>query len=114
RLSALADAAIRAMPALAATLGAELDRAEVLPPGRTPPANVAAMGRAVTYRDETTGRVQTVTLVYPEAADIEAGRISVLTPVGTALIGLAAGRSIDWETRTGETRRLTVLGVGPG
>jgi regulator of nucleoside diphosphate kinase len=53
--------------------------------------------------------VQTVTLVYPQEADISKGRISVLTPIGTALIGLPVGKSIDWTTRTGETKRLTVL-----
>ena len=53
-----------------------------------------------------------MTLVYPAQADISQGKISVLTPVGTALIGLRAGHSITWDTRTGETRRLTVLKVG--
>jgi regulator of nucleoside diphosphate kinase len=52
-----------------------------------------------------------VTLVYPGEADIGQGRISVLTPVGAALIGLSKGQSIDWATRTGETRRLTVIEV---
>ena len=61
--------------------------------------------------DDTTGKVQTVTLVYPEEADISQGKISILTPIGTALIGLHAGHSITWETRSGELRRLTVLQV---
>jgi regulator of nucleoside diphosphate kinase len=65
----------------------------------------------VEFRDDTTGKVQTVTLVYPEDADISKGRISVLTPIGTALIGVRAGDSISWETRTGDLRRLTVLQV---
>jgi regulator of nucleoside diphosphate kinase len=49
--------------------------------------------------------------VYPNEADISLGRISILTPIGTALIGLGAGDSITWETRTGEVRQLTVLKV---
>jgi regulator of nucleoside diphosphate kinase len=69
------------------------------------------MGCEVAFRDETTGKVQTVTLVYPGEADIAQGKVSVLTPIGTALIGLAAGQSITWETRTGGVRRLTVLKV---
>jgi regulator of nucleoside diphosphate kinase len=69
------------------------------------------MGCEVDFRDDMTGRVQTVTLVYPQEADISKGRISVLTPIGTALIGLPVGKSIDWATRTGETKRLTVLKV---
>ena len=48
-------------------------------------------------------------LVYPGEADIAAGRVSVLTPIGTALIGLAEGQSIVWQTRTGVSKRLTVL-----
>jgi regulator of nucleoside diphosphate kinase len=69
------------------------------------------MGCEVEFRDDTTGKVQTVTLVYPEDADISQGKISVLTPIGAALIGVRVGHSITWETRTGEMRRLTVLQV---
>jgi regulator of nucleoside diphosphate kinase len=69
------------------------------------------MGSEVVYRDDMTSRVQTVTLVYPSEADIAKGRVSVLTPIGTALIGLAAGKSTNWKTRTGATKRLTVLQI---
>jgi regulator of nucleoside diphosphate kinase len=69
------------------------------------------MGSVVEFRDETTGKVQAVTLVYPGNADISQGRISVLTPIGAALIGLSAEDSITWETRTGELRQLTVLKI---
>ena len=69
------------------------------------------MGSEVVYRDDTTGRIQTVTLVYPNEADIAKGRVSVLTPIGTALIGLASGNSINWRTRPGDMKRLTVLQV---
>jgi regulator of nucleoside diphosphate kinase len=55
-----------------------------------------------------------VRLVYPNAADIDAGRVSVLTPIGAALIGLSAGQAISFETPSGEQRSLTVLDVrGP-
>ena len=70
-----------------------------------------AIGRAVTYRDESTGQEKTVTPVYPEDADIARGRISILTPIGVALIGLAEGASLHWDTRDGERRVLTVLQV---
>ena len=72
------------------------------------------MGCEVEFRDDTTGKVQSMMLVYPADADIARGKISVLTPVGTALIGLSAGKSINWETRTGDLKRLTVLQVGQG
>jgi regulator of nucleoside diphosphate kinase len=69
------------------------------------------MNSEVEFRDETTGRVRTITLVYPEDADISHGKVSVMTPVGTALIGLRAGHSITWEAPSGEMRELTVNSV---
>ncbi|WP_114949131.1 nucleoside diphosphate kinase regulator [Microvirga calopogonii] len=111
KLSALAEAAMHTMPDVARELTAELDRAHVLT-GNKQRADAVHMGCTVDFRDDTTGRAQTVTLVYPHEADIAQGKISVLTPIGTALIGLPVGQSIDWTTRTGETRRLTVLQVG--
>ena len=110
RLSVLANAAANTVPEVAAELSEELDRAHVLPKGRYP-VDTVCMGCAVDFRDDMTGRVQTVTLVYPQEADISKGRVSVLTPIGTALIGLTVGKSIDWVTRTGESKRLTVLQV---
>jgi regulator of nucleoside diphosphate kinase len=108
KLSILARAAAHTMPDVAAVLTEELDRAHVLAKGRYPEHTVC-MGCEVEFRDDTTGKVQAVTLVYPDEADISKGKISVLTPIGTALIGLRAGHSITWETRTGDLRRLTVL-----
>lgn len=110
KLSVLANAAANTMPEVAAELSEELDRAHILPKGRHP-IDTVCMGCAVDFRDDMTGRVQTVTLVYPQEADISKGRVSVLTPIGTALIGLGVGKSIDWATRTGESKRLTVLQV---
>lgn len=110
KLSVLANAAANTMPDVAAELADELDRAHVLPQGRYA-SDTVCMGCEVDFRDDMTGRVQSVTLVYPQEADISKGRISVLTPIGTALIGLPVGKSIDWTTRTSELRRLTVLQV---
>jgi regulator of nucleoside diphosphate kinase len=110
RLSILARAAENTMPDVAAVLTEELDRAHVLAKGCHPEQTVC-MGCEVEFRDDTTGKVQTVMLVYPEDADISKGKISVLTPIGTALVGVRVGQSITWETRTGELRRLTVLQV---
>ncbi len=67
----------------------------------------------MTFVDESTGRQQTVTVVFPPDADIGERRVSVLTPIGAALIGIAPGASISWKTRTGETRELTVIDVRP-
>ena len=109
RLSLLARAAATRMPDLVSVLTEELERAHVLADGR--PEQTVCMGSEVEFRDDSSGKSQTVTLVYPRDADISQRRISVLTPVGTALIGLSTGDSITFETRTGDLRRLTVLQV---
>lgn len=87
----------------------EIDRARVVPEGKLPP-EVVRMGSTVTYRPDN-GEAKTVTLVYPAEADISQQRISVLTPIGTALIGLAKGQSITWTARTGTRHVLSVLAV---
>jgi regulator of nucleoside diphosphate kinase len=110
RLSALARATRIRLPDLAAELADEIDRAEVFAKGELP-EHVVYMNSEVEFRDETTGRVRTITLVYPEDADISHGKVSVMTPVGTALIGLRAGHSITWEAPSGEMRELTVNSV---
>jgi len=111
RLCGLAAVAFAKMPDVAEYLESEIERAKILPRGASSEHVVRMGGRAV-YRDETTGAIHDVTLVYPHEADIEQGRISVLTPVGAALLGLRPGQSILWTTRSAETRRLTIL-VGP-
>lgn len=109
RLSQLARAAADAMPDQVAVLTEELARAEIVAEEHL--EQTVRMGSEVTFRDASTGKVETMTLVYPVEADISRQRISVMTPVGTALIGLGAGQSITWATRSGEVRLLTVLDV---
>jgi regulator of nucleoside diphosphate kinase len=114
RLAALADAAQARNAAVARDLLRELDRATIVPPAEFP-AETVAMHSKVVFRDEQSGQAQRVTLVYPNEADIAEGRVSVLTPVGAALIGLSRGQTISWQARTGERRSLTVLAVAaPG
>ena len=108
RLSALASAAMYQDPATAEMLSEELERARVMP-GNKAPKEIICMGSDVLYRDDLTREVRRVSLVFPGEADISQNKISVLTPVGTALIGLRAGQSITWPTRSGEMKRLTVL-----
>lgn len=113
RLEDLAAVAIeQGLEEVGDRLMTEVARATVLPTEEMP-ADVVNIGSEVRYRDEVTGREKTVTLVLPADVDIDNGRISVLTPIGAALIGLSAGAAIGWETREGEERRLTVLGVTP-
>lgn len=110
RLSMLAHVARNRMPDLADELADELGRAHVLAKGRHP-KHIVCMNSEVEFRDDATGKVRKVMLVYPEEADIAQDKVSVLTPVGTALIGLQAKQSITWETPNGEVRQLTVLAV---
>lgn len=87
----------------------ELERARIVP-DHAVPDDVVRMCSIVRFRTNGGGE-RTVELVYPKDADIEAGRVSVLTPVGTALIGLRRGQSITWLTRDGRKQVLTVLDV---
>ena len=109
QLSRLANAASNKAPDLSAELAEEIARAHVLAEGR--PDQTVCMNSEVEFRDDSIGRRQTVTLVYPQEADISQRKVSVLTPVGTALVGLRCGDSITWATPAGEVRRLTVLAV---
>jgi regulator of nucleoside diphosphate kinase len=88
----------------------ELDRAEIVP-GYAIPIDVVTMHARVRYVDETTGERRDVTLVYPEQTDVARGRISVLAPVGAALLGLSAGDAIEWVFPHGARRRLRVESV---
>lgn len=110
RLEALAEGALRRTPDLADRLLGEIGRAKVVSEAKLR-ADVVAIGRSVTYRDELTGAETSVRLVFPEDADISQGRVSVMTPIGVALIGLAEGASIRWQATDGQTRQLTVLKV---
>jgi len=89
----------------------EIERARIVPLAKLA-TSVVKMGSRVTYRPDN-GPERTVTLVYPADADISQGRVSVLTPIGTALIGLDVGQSITWEARGGQKHVLTVLSVEP-
>ena len=88
-------------------LRAELDRALVVAPGALP-AGIVTMNSDVRYRDEFAGVSRRIRVVYPEEADAGQGKVSVLAPVGAALIGLEVGQHIDWEFPSGEVRRLRV------
>jgi regulator of nucleoside diphosphate kinase len=110
RLEATAEGAMRRFPEMAGRLLDEIAQAQLVPLADLPP-DVVGLGRETTYRDEVTGRENTVVLVMPREADIAQGRVSVFTPIGVALIGLRVGASFTWETRDGEDRQLTVIHV---
>jgi len=88
-------------------LADELDLAIVVPLDRIP-RDVVTMNTRLIYADESTGVTREVELVYPNEADPLAGKISILAPVGCALLGLRAGQSIDWNLPNGQVHRLRV------
>lgn len=88
----------------------ELARAVVVPREEIP-ADVVTMNSRVIFENETTGERREVQLVYPREADIDAGKISVLVPVGTALLGMRVGQSIDWALPSGEKHRYRVVAI---
>ena len=88
----------------------ELSRARVVESDRIA-RNVVTMHSEVVFRDEETGRERAVTLVYPnEHAGLD-GALSVLTPLGAALIGISEGQTVSFETSDGRTRRVSVVRV---
>lgn len=107
RLIELAD---RAHPPVAEFLLEELSRSFIVPDGACA-TNVVRMGSHVTYREDSTARVRRVTLTYPQQADIAESRISILTPVGAALIGMSIAQTIEWPTPDGGMERITVLDI---
>jgi regulator of nucleoside diphosphate kinase len=91
------------------SLEVELDRARVVP---AVPPDVVVMNSEVLYEDITTTQRRHVRLVYPSEANTTDGRVSVLAPLGCALLGLRVGQEIDWQM-PGGPRRLRVLAVTP-
>ena len=88
-------------------LAEELSRATVVPKEHMPD-NVVRMHSRVTYIDEHSGEHREVELVFPEEADLVNGKVSVLAPVGSALLGLEEGETIEWLFPNGHVRCLRV------
>ena len=80
----------------------ELDRA-VIVPAESIPSDVVTMNSKLVLRDLTTDEQFTCTLVFPGLANIEMGFVSVLAPIGTALIGYRVGDTIEWDVPAGKT-----------
>ena len=97
--------AARTRDELAGLMG-ELDRALVVAPSEIP-GDVVTMNSRVRLIDANTGEAIEMSLVFPDDADASAGAISILAPVGTAIIGYRAGDRVEWPTPAG-TRTLTV------
>lgn len=93
----------------AEALEQELARAQVVGHDEVP-AGVVTMNSRVHCREEASGKDYHLTLVYPQDAGGE-GRVSILAPVGSALLGLSVGQHIDWPAPGGKKLKLTLLAV---
>lgn len=87
-------------------LEAELDRAEIVDP-KDIPADVITMRSKVRLKDLVSGETNIYSLVFPTEADFSKGKISVLAPIGTAILGYKRGDTIEWLVPSG-LRRLKV------
>lgn len=108
-VAALALKVEHRQPVVAAMLLEEIDRAELHDSGEL--SGHVRLNSYVSFIEERTKQRRDVQLVLPVEANIAEGRISILTPMGAALYGLAAGASIDWPDLEGAERRIRILRV---
>jgi len=87
----------------------ELDRA-ILVASEDVPGDVVTMNSLISVRDLDSKKEMTLRLVFPSDADYEQGRISILAPIGTALIGYRAGDTVEWRVPAG-VKRLKIIAV---
>lgn len=110
KLQGVIDSAFDRDREVADALDSELSRAVVVDPAEVP-ANVVTMNSRVVYENVPTGEAREVTLVYPTRSNAADGRISVLAPLGAALLGLAVGDEIHWPVSAGKELHLKVREV---
>lgn len=91
----------------AEALSRELERAELVAP-QDMPANVVTMNSRVRFRDLNDDSVHERTLVYPQRLDSAEDALSVMAPIGSALLGLSEGQEIDWQLPGGQRTRLRI------
>ena len=85
---------------------AELEKADIVQPGDIPTTSIT-MNSHVRFKDET-GKMREYWLVFPEDADIMEGKLSILSPVGCALLGYSVGDTVEFPMPSGATKRLVV------
>ena len=108
RLDALLAQPAFANTDVAAALNAELDRADIVPASQIP-AHVVTMNSRVRFRDLHTSEEHVRTLVYPASLKDSAEQLSVMAPLGAALLGMHVGNQISWKLPNGEEARIEVL-----
>lgn len=91
-------------------LASELERATVVESNEVA-RDVVTMNSQVVIEDVATGARHQVKLVYPHQADFSSGKLSILAPIGAAMLGLRTGQSIDWPVPGGRTKTMRVVDV---
>lgn len=97
---------------IAALLEEELERAQIVSDEELP-KDVVTMNSIVKFIDTENDKESIVQLVFPQDSNIEENKISILTPVGSALIGLRVGQTINWPFPGGKEKQLKVISVSP-
>lgn len=110
RIDRLLEQPAFASSPVADALNDELDRAQMLAP-EAMPHDVVTMNSTVKFRDLTSGEERVRTLVFPSQVTDSASQLSVLAPVGAALLGLKVGSTIHWELPGGASTHLEVLAL---
>lgn len=96
--------------AVADALDEELARANVVAQ-KDIPRDTVTMNSKIAYVDEVTGDKHVVSLVYPQEANFAEGKLSVLAPIGVALLGLKVGDRIDWKLPSGQVKKIKLEAV---
>lgn len=110
RIEALVERAMERNPTMANRLFDEISRARIVAPEDFPPFAVD-IGSRVSYIDETARLQREVVLVFPEDSDVARQRVSVMTPLGVALLGLQKGQAFCWDANAIPRWKLTVTNV---
>ena len=108
RIDRLLEQPAYANSPVANALNDELDRAQMCAP-EAMPHDVVSMNSQVRFRDLTTGEERVRTLVFPAQMTDSSSQLSVMAPVGAALLGLRTGSTIHWELPRGASTDLEVL-----
>lgn len=110
RLMKLADVVLETLPEIGEFLLGASERALVVDDENIG-SDVVRMGSEVTFHEGRSDQTRTIRLVYPEDADISLNKVSVLTPIGAALIGLSVGQAITFSPPAGVRREIMVVAV---
>ncbi|KLN97762.1 nucleoside diphosphate kinase regulator [Moellerella wisconsensis] len=110
RLDRLLEQPAHADSPVADALNEELDRAEIVTPQEIP-ADVVTMNSTIRFQDLISNEERTRTLVYPASLKDSTEQLSVMAPMGAALLGLRVNDEISWELPNGVKTRVKVLEI---